>query len=1194
MLEKDPERPYLDWLSLVDDQEVAYQWIKSLLTTGSAECLLKARADQSDVLWHLYTEQRSARRLEGRHVLYFTYPYLLVADGDDSVAHALLRWPCLLEPPVNTRPEWRLLIDTNHRPSYNRRLFSQLVEDIEGPWEDHLQAALNPAADSLEGLSVFVQELLAKTMIQAASTYPALASFPPRSLFPKNDAPSELWWSAELGIDSENWDFTPAIGSHWKTPLSHEESAIGDLILARLSPIQYTFFRQVYGQRYALLSGDYPEAFSDTCLELIKLALWKGKSCLVIARKKAELEQRYEQLLRIPRIKHFAFLWQDEYTDLPILAGKVKTFEKDRAIVSAYDGVQWRTQLNRTSRFQRQYDTWFAASRQAIFGDKGWSDLLGYYLHFSRVEGKELLSSQLNASQYQFNPLEYQEIIKALESTAPLHKDLNTLHHPLSNLSAAIFVHQGLEESKQFIHQTSEKLLGEGRRLHQRYVRLQSQYADQLAGLHEQQYLQLRSSLEHVEELWEDGQNSFGTDTLRSGDRTLKLYGKFSDKYQQALQQKSKILDTYADLQESHAAFRTFEFGWPEGKAGQLLAGMREQLRDYRRALESWRGGISNQIQEDMLRLNYKTAHQDLESGSTIEKLEQDLEVFMDEVNASGLYQLPLQSKTLTLPRQQKNLEEIIDQLEQTQEGLNDYQAFYAWQRNWFSLSELSRKTIQAILRSRPVDWEAAFSSWYFYECLQGAYDPFPVFADSASEQHVEEVEQLRAQLPGVIAKDWESRQRQASASLQPAVKNWPKSVRTLMARHGAAVADLFPVAYANPETGAELVPHYDLVIVDRAEGLSISDSAEILNQAQQMAILTPSDLSTLSEDHLLRHLQHGDIPHSQRRWAVGSSLIEFWTSRNTEVSFQQVDGRYLPASMTNEVEVQEIVKALNSIQQQDGMRYPRLGILCWTKAQRDAIQLMLYRIKRERSPGTDLILQLERNGMTILSVEEASGQRFDELLLSLGFGPVDSKGHLPDALTELNEASSRNKLNALEECLRGAKKIRFLNSMPLDEVEARLTWIDRPGERYVALLTAAAQAMAEQSYGRLQELLEHWPMPEPGAKADDSLAIELSYRLGQLLPDWSWSFQMPQGIANEALVAKSPNGSRIVLLVDGFVANRRNTTQDWEDWQKDRLRLAGYQILSYSSEALWKQPAKTCHRLASQLVGLATNQEEE
>ena len=1194
MLEPPRTQQSSDWMTLLDDQDAAYQWIKSLLTTGNAECLLQPRAEQAATLWHLYAEQRSARRLEGRHVLYFTYPYLLVAEEEQTTAHSLLRWPVLLEPPVNTRSEWRLRIDTNHQPAYNKRLFGQLVEDVKGNWHDHLSAAISPAQDSLERLRIFVGDLLEKTMIQAASTYPALASFPPAERFPKPGEASELWWSATLTLDAENWEFTPAIADHWKSPLPYEESAIGDLVLARLSPCQYAFFRQVYGQRFALLQGNQPHYFSDTINELLKVVLWQGKSCLIIARHKAALEQGYAKLMKSPRLKHFAFLWQDEYTDLPVLAGKVKTFDKDRPVVAAYDAVQWRTKLNRASRFQRQYDTWFSASRQAIFGEKSWSELLGYYLHFSRIEGKELLASQLNASQYQYQPVEYREIVRALASTEPLHRQLNTLHHPLSNLNSAIFVHQEEQESQAFIRSTTTKLLTIARKLHQRYVRLQSQYADQLAAFHEAHYLQLRTALEHAEELWEDGQNSFGTDTLRSGDRTLRLYGRFSDKYQQALAQKERILQAYGALKEAHQAVGPFEYTWPDQKPAALLAQMRELLRGYRKSLEGWRNQLSHLIQEDMLRLNYKTGRSELESTAQVEPLELELEVFMDEVNASGLYQLPLQSKTLTLPRQQKNLEEIIDQLEQTTEGLTDYSAFYAWQRNWFSLSELARKTIQAILRSRPNDWEAAFSSWYFHQCLQQNYDPIPVLNGDAATQHIAEVEQLRAQLPGVIVKDWESRQKQAAADLKPMLKFWPDSVRKLLKNYGSSVGDLFPIAYANPETGAELAKYYDLVILDRAEELSISDSAEVLNEAQQLAILTPGEVDELPSDHLLRHLRHGDIPSTLCRPVAGSSLIERWTSRNAQVQFYQVEGRYSSENQTNEVEVQEAVKLLNAVPQGEGLRYPRLGILCWTKAQRDAVQYMLYQIKKERSPGTDLILQLERNGLTVLSVEEATAQQFDELIVSLSFGAIDHKGHLPEHLQELNTTAGFSKLQHLEECLRAAKKIHFLNSVPLDEVEGRLTWIDRPGERYVALLTAAAKAMAEQSYATLQELLESWPATGLREKPDDSLAVELSYRLGQLLPDWTWTFQMPQQIGEHTLVAKAPNGRQILLLADDFIARGRATTLDWENWQRDRLRLAGYQILSFSSEALWKQPAKTCHRIAAQLAGLATIQEEE
>jgi hypothetical protein len=1186
---------HLDWISLIDNQETAYRWIKSLLTTGTAECLLRPRAEFEEILWHLHCEQRSALRLEGRQVLYFTYPYLLVAPPEETAgAHALLRWPCLVEPPVSGRPEWRLRIDTNHPPAYNRRLFNQLVADIAGDWQQHLQEALSPAPDTLEKLSAFVQELLEKTEIQAGSIQPALAVMPQQSLYPQEGSPSELWWSALLRLDAENWEFTPAVSAYWKSPLAYEDSAIGDLTLARLSPCQYAFFRQVYGQRFALLERDQPQVFADTRIELIKLALWQGKSCLVIARKKAELEQSYDQFVRSPLLQRFAFLWQDEYTDLPVLAGKVKTLDKERTTAANYDALKWRTQLNRSGRFQRQYDTWYNASRQAVFGEKSWSQLLGYYLHFSRIEGKELLASQLNSAQYQFNPVEYRELLKALRTTQPLFGKLTSVHHPLSNLNAAIFIHQTEEESREFIVGTAERLLIIAQRLHQRYVRLQSQYADQLATYHEANYLSLRSALEKVEEQWEDGQTSFGTDTLRSGDRTLKLYGRFSDKYRQALAQKERILTFYEELRAKHQEVEAYDVDWPDQSNSQLLLSLREQLREYRQRLEEWRSGISNRIQEDMLRLNHKTALSALDAGKQIESLEQDLEVFIDEINASGLYQLPFQSKTLTLARQQKNLEEIIDQLEQSQEGLSDYSAFYAWQRNWFSLSELARKTIQAILRSRPDDWEAAFSTWYFYETLQRSYDPFPIVDRSAEDQHMKEVEQLRAQLPGILAKDWESRQNQALSQLKQLSRNWPTSVRQLMAQNGTAIADLFPVAYANPETGAALVKHYDLVILDRAEGLTASDSAEVVNEARQLAALSPITVAETLSGSLLRGMQRGDIPLVTCRNTEQNTLVEYWTSRNIAVAFHQIDGRYQEAGHINEVEVQEAVKLLNGVQQLESHRFPRLGILCWNKQQRDAVLQMLYRIKKERSAGADRVLQLERNGLTVLSIAEAGGQHFDELIVTPGFGQIDHKGHLPAALRELNTAAGARQLTSLVEVLRNADRIHFFNSMPLDEVEARTTWIDRSGEQYLALIAAAAKAMSEHDYASLQELLDIWPVFEEKEKADDALALELSYRLGQLLPDWTWSFRQPQGISEEALIAQAPNGRKIVLLVDGFVASGKCTTLAWENWQQDRLRLGGYQVLSYSSEALWKNPTMACHRLVSRLTGMANQPEEE
>ncbi|WP_367390214.1 hypothetical protein [Lewinella sp. LCG006] len=1179
-------------MTLVEDTDLAYNWLKSLLTTGAAEIILQPRFDQEKKLWHFFNEQRAAQRLEGRQVLYFTYPYLLRKEAGQLNRIPLLRWPCILEPPVNNRPHWVLKTYVGTAGESNGKVVAALSTTAPNDWEKLLEAALQPSTEALQQLGLFAQALAEKTEYCSSSWQPALAQMPQIEIDP--EGAGELWWSARLVVDTSHWRNNGDLPVHFHEPFTHEESAIGNLALSRLAPAQYYFFKQVLGQRYALAEGNPESGLSSISAELLKLSLAQGKSCLIVSRKKANLEALYQQLDKITALNGYGLLWQDPLLDLPILKGLIASFDKNKTTPATYDPLRWRTTLSRCNRLQRQYDAWYEASRKKIFGDKSWSDLLGFYLYYARAEGKELLASQLNASQYSFTPREYQEISKALLATKPLYEAIGTLHHPLSNLSAAIFIHQDLRESQEFIATTSQKLLAQARKLHQRYVRIQSQYADQLAGFHEQRYLQLRNLFERLEQRLEDSHNAFGADTLRSGDRTLKIYGRFSNKYQKALEEKNALQADYEALKDLHTQLDPFPFDWPKQKPRQLLDKLAPLLISFRETLDNWRNYLFQGIQEEMVRLNFKTAIADLDASSGIELLERDLEVFIDEVNASGLYQLPLQSKTLTLPRQQKNLEEIIDQLERSQEGLLQYEGFYNWQRNWFSLSEISRKTIQAILRSRPKDWEASFSSWYFNEGLQKHYTPFSPLGSAAKEKYIQEVEQLRAQLPGFIQYEWTNRRNKAQQQLKSALKTWPESLGVLMQEYGEQFVNAYPISFANPEVAAELVPYYDLVVLEKAQDLSRSEAETLLSRAKQLAVVADTNQLTLSEQGVVTYLKQGNIPTVFCADDRVPNLAEKWSSRQPQVFFHQVDGRFSEQDQINEVEAQEVLKLLNAIEKQGLKTFPRVGIITLTATQRDLVQQLLFRIKKERSPGAELVQQLERNGLTVLQAADAMSQQFEVIIYTPVYGPVDYKGHLSSLLPRLNQGRELASLEVLQQVFSQAQTIHVLNSLPLDEIAVRQSWSDRPGEQLQTLMIGLAHAVSTQDYGEIDRLRQQWPISIPQQPASDSLARELTYRLKAQLPGWEWRFTRVRGIEVKVLLATAPTGDEIILLTDGFIAQGTVTTIDWENWQKDRLRLSGYRLLSFSSEELWKNPGLTCHRLASQLAGLATSGEEE
>lgn len=1185
----------LDWVNLSGNIEGAYSWIKTLFTEGQAIALLEPNAVQEQQLWHFFWEQRTARRLRGRQELFFTYPFFVSSEEEAFRNVPLLRWPCVLEPPTVARPQWKVQVDADKPVQQNLAWAAWADTKYPNDWAAKLSACLPANQDSLKRLSDFVLALSEHTPWTMDTISPAITAS--NYLRAGNEGPEDitdgqLRWSARLELMTDNWEELFELPVYWRQPLTHEESNIGDLSLAALNPHQYQAFRQVHSQRYVLVEGGQGTGKSHSVLELIKLSLAQGKRCLVVAAERNSLI-RIQTALSKKQLDKLSFLWQDEKNDLPILQGLINSFEKQQTIAADYDELQWRTDLARANRHQRQLNEWYHSSRKAVFGDKSWSELLGYYLEVSRQEDKALLVGQLQAQQFVFEPKEYHDIIESINTTRPLYEQLGTVHHPLQNLSAAIFIHQDVDESRSFILDTSRQFLERAQPLHHKFVQQQSSYADELATYHESYYLLLRTQLQQLEEQLEDSQNAFGSDTMRSGDRTLKLYGQFSEKYKKALEERNAIAETYEALQTLHQERDMFSFDWPNDKIKKILPTLRSTLINYRQELENWRNSLSTQLQDELIRLNHKTALPELMSGGTIESLEEELEVFADELNASGLYQLPLHSKTLTLARQQKFLEEVIDQLERTQEGLGQFEDFHAWQRNWFSLSEISRKSIQALLRSRPENWSAAFSSWYFYECLHQQYDPFPVLPEDVAENYSREVELLRQQLPQVIQKNWVNRRKQSQSKLKGNLKNWPDKLSKLPQEDAALLADVYPIAMANPRLGNLLAPHYELIIIENAGSLTSDDAAGILSKAEQLAVFAnPAQVGDQYKE-LVSLLRKGDIPTVKFAFPEVATLPNHWNQRSEKIQVHQLDGRFDEEAQTNEVEALEVLRLLNTIAQTPQKTFPKVGVIALTMEQRDRILQLFYRIKKERSPGAELIQQLERNGLQVLYGNDAISQEFDILFVSTVYGPIDHQGHLSSMISMLNEDFAYASLNILESVLSDSDHVHFLNSIPVDELEERLNWEDRPGERYLARILLLAQAEANQNHSLIESLSACW---EEGhiASPEKTLDQELILRMSALLPNWKWTVEVPKGIRQSVVIAESPEGQRSILLTDGFVSGDRYTVHDWEAWQRYKLGLAKYQIVNYSSEQLWKNTDRCCRKIARQLTETAPLTEEE
>ena len=73
------------------------------------------------------------------------------------------------------------------------------------------------------------------------------------------------------------------------------------------------------------------------------------------------------------------------------------------------------------------------------------------------------------------------------------------------------------------------------------------------------------------------------------------------------------------------------------------------------------------------------------------------MDYLLGEINSAQLFEAPLEHQMLTVPKRQKYLEGVIEQLETTRRSLKDFSVFYDWQKNWLGLSKPAHKLIHAL-----------------------------------------------------------------------------------------------------------------------------------------------------------------------------------------------------------------------------------------------------------------------------------------------------------------------------------------------------------------------------------------------------------------------------------------------------------------------------------------------------------------
>lgn len=1221
-LQARPGTPDLADLFDLNDDDFAVKCIREVLENRPFDLPLHVQhLAAGERFSHFYFESRNLERVFGTKNLAVGYPLALATVGSGlQLSAPLFLWQFQLEPHATNPDQWVVQRTENHTVLPNYPLF-YLIDTLHGTDFSARTRAL------AEG-----RQLTARNLAEICDAVRLLLKLEEEGLpfsvqpLPTGDeaayatAVGRLCWSAVAGIfptlPKNTRTEAPVVvpnlpaDSDWKHTLS----------LLPLDPSQRSVLHAV--QRHAVNVVEGASGTGKTYLvsALIINALASGKKCLVVS-KSINALRRAQKFIVEKGFGDLSFILRDLTGDHLMLADMLRA-AADAKNKPASDADLLNTVLGQTVREQRKLDEAWRNLHQPTFGDLSFTETVGRFLHANRVEGKDLLLSQLNPSDFVFVEEEYHQIVAAIQASEPLFARFPTLNHPLSRLSGSIFTEKTSDEGLTWTIKQVNTLLDKATELHHRYISRTNDYAETLADHYEQHYAELALLARRVREAIADGTQRFGADFAKPLSTTDKIAGAVSDRYKQMVAGKEQVGEAFEALRRRYVLRKYFDFDFPTAFDTRDLPRIAEFTQNFESALNHWQKRIPALVREEVRRLNARTIHQGLDFRDSVRELEQALDDFLVEFNASGLYAEPLRHEMLTIPKRQEFLEELIDRLEETQFSLRDYRDFDVWQRHWLALRPAEQKVVRALCKIKPRDWVAAFESWYLHHFLQHHYSPALLWDEETHRGFARGFNELRNLLPAHLSYYWQQRKNAALKKLKSsdstAYKTWfGKDNRTLSAgrdigelfkNHIEALTETLPVLLVSPHVANDVVQHsnmlFDVVLVDEAHNISKQQGYPLFDMAKHLVVFGDSkqDMTPQAEDDFLEFCktlsvashtldyQHQDSPEEWidfNRIAFGTPFKRLPSGRAAQDAtvVLNVEGRYDESTRTNEAEARQIIDWLNLVEQTPAKTYPVVGIACATVEQRDLIAGQLLRVRQRKAPGFEKIQQLQLNGLGVYHFSELQGQHVDVLLLSLVHGITDTSGTLTRDFHFWNTQEGINQLHVA--LTRATQRVFIAHSIPpgLYSVLAAdknflgtcilshlVTFGDlvQRGERVTAQLQLDKMKALLNYPDRLfhptvfmEEVeLALLPFFEPGS-------IRRNVQIG--------------GVTVPLLIQTDER--KAVPLFDGVFAPTATPSYEWEEKIKQFFARHGVEVFPILSAQWWKGPRQEARRVAANLL---------
>lgn len=1187
-------------------ERFANEWCDQLRTTGRATSTIEVPFRTAKWLRHLYTESKNMEQLKGTRPLGLGFPIVQFTYKSQVIASPLLIWQLQLDAVANKNDTWNIRHEQGQNLRFNpflTRLFQEKF-DVDLPAE--LQTPNGIDWGRMEELFVALNFDIA----DSATIVPCPTE--------KNGL-AQLLWSGIVGLYPQTTISSPQRLFPQASNRKEESLEEHNFGLQILGKYQAAAFDAILRNTYTNVKGTYGTGKTHLITHLLSNALSNGKCCLVLSDSVPMLKKTQRKFERLG-LENLNFLLKDEYND-PLLLLEVLRSSDIKKDIPEFEQESFQLLLNRCLRNQRKLEQYQDMVNSHVFGGKTWTETVGEFLRNNRIEGKERLTPYLNPQEFEFTYEEYAQLLEAIRTCAGSYSKVATLKHPLKNLNAGIFSASMTNTGAGFVQQTVQLFLDKAYQLQNRFIQKTSTYQEHLREYYERFYQQFITEAIALQELLIDARGQYGEELDTVSARSFST--SFSRRKREISDFKEQTASRYANLVRQFEEKALFNFQFLPDLSTTTSLEVIDNLGEFEYELNRWIKHIDEQVYDETKRLSSKTVQSGVDFQEQIEELEYALDVFTAELNESKLYHMSAENKMLTIPKRQKYLESLIEQLENTRFHIRDYELFSNWQQAWLQRSNLEQRIVQALMKVRSQHWEEAFTSWYLYHCLAKAHDPAIFIHDSTIiEELANDNEVLKPLLVRQIQAFWHFYHEDKRKDLRRDAKkvyqylfskrqNTSATLEEVQVNIGAAfsaVSSYIPVIFATPEAAASfaIIPEggFDYLIIEDTQGNVAQKYASYFKLAQKIVTISDDNVqqqgvsvADLLEKRgavsvALQQLQSKTVSHLQHFKSVIQqnelpALAKYDETENLSVI--HVGGRFNEKDGANDVEARELIRQLNTIQQTPQRRYPSVGIVCFTTGQRDLIVSYLSDLRRKTGNAKKLIQALDRNGLGVFRADELHGQRFDIVLLSTTFGIADIAGNLTKQAQQLADNTGEQLLRLVLGSVE--KECRIINSIPDTELVKFANDKERKGLYLLANLIEYANAVQREDEALQKELLDFFETEQLEEEHDfSSLFIA---EVAEALRPYFEKDRVQENVLVDRSAQRLPlvvqaawdDKWKTAIYPEGLLEN--SAIMDYSSAYQKQVRLHedGYLYHPIWSVDWWKNPKREARKLASKLI---------